>query len=389
MNTSRKPTACIVGTGFIGPAHIEALRRIGIPVAGLVERDAASAEAKARELGVARGYPSLEAALADPGIDAVHLAVPNHLHAPCAKAALAAGKHVLCEKPLALTSAESAELADLARNSGLVAAVNYNLRFYPLVHEAREQVRLGGLGRIFMAHGVYLQDWLLYDTDWSWHLEPREGGLLRVVADVGTHWMDMVSFITGLRVEAVMCDLATFHPVRRKPLGPIQTFAATGARNAERDTQPVPITSEDAAAILLRFEGGAIGTLLVSQSSAGRKNALRFEISGSEAALAWDSEEPNHLWMGLRSEPNRIILKDPSLLSAPAAGIAGFPGGHQEGYGDTLKQLFKRFYAYLEAGDLSAPRDFPTFDDGHTEMLLCDALLQSARTGTWVTVPKA
>jgi predicted dehydrogenase len=388
MTKHRKPTACVVGTGFIGPAHIEALRRIGVPVAGLVERDAATAEAKARELGVARGYPSLAAALADPGVDAVHLAVPNHLHAPCAKAALAAGKHVLCEKPLALTSQESAELAELARRSGLVAAVNYNLRFYPLVVEAREQVRKGQIGRVFMVHGAYLQDWLLYDTDWSWHLEPKEGGLLRVVADVGTHWLDMASFVTGLRVEAVMCDLATFHPVRRKPQGPVETFAAAGQKKPAGATVPVPITSEDAASILLRFEGGAIGTLLVSQSSAGRKNALRFEIAGAEAALAWDSESPNHLWMGQRSEPNRILLKDPALLSAAAAGIAAFPGGHQEGYGDTLKQLFRRFYGYLEAGDFSAPRDFPTFDDGHTEMLLCDALQESARTGAWVTVPR-
>jgi predicted dehydrogenase len=359
MTSTRRATACIVGTGFIGPAHIEALRRLGVPVAGLVERDAATAEAKAKELGVARGYPSLEAALADPGIDAVHLAVPNHLHAPCAKAALAAGKHVLCEKPLALTSAESAELAALARSSGRVAAVNYNLRFYPLVREARELVRAGRLGRTFMAHGVYLQDWLLYDTDWSWHLEPREGGILRVVADVGTHWLDMVSFITGLRVEAVMADLATFHPVRQKPLGPVETFAGTGRKRPASGTEPVPITSEDAASILLRFEGGAIGTLLVSQSSAGRKNALRFEIAGSEAALAWDSEAPNHLWLGQRSEPNRIILKDPSLLSPAAAAISGFPGGHQEGYGDTLKQLFKRFYQYYRGRRHGRAARFP------------------------------
>ena len=387
MTIARKPKACVVGTGFIGPAHIEALRRIGVEVTGLVERDPATAAAKAAELGVRQGYASLEAALADPEVDAVHLAVPNHLHAPCARLALAAGKHVLCEKPLAMTSAESAELAGLARRSGLVAAVNYNLRFYPLVHEARELVRGGRLGRPFLIHGSYLQDWLLYDTDWSWHLEPKEGGTLRVVADVGTHWLDMVSFITGLRVEAVLADLATLHPIRHKPTGPVETFAGTG--KAAADTVPVAITSEDAATILLRFEGGARGTLLVSQSSPGRKNALRFEIGGSQAALAWDSEQPNQLWLGHRSEPNQIIVKDPSLLSPAAARIAGFPGGHQEGYGDTLKQMFARFYGYIQAGDFAAPRDFPTFEDGHTEMLLCDALLQSARTGTWVEVPRA
>jgi len=386
MKATRKPKACIVGTGFIGPAHLEALRRIGIEVAGLVERDPETATAKAAELGVRKGYPSLETALADPEVDVVHLAVPNHLHAPYAKAALAAGKHVLCEKPLAMTSAESVVLADLARRSGLVAAVNYNLRFYPLVHEARELLRAGGLGRTFLVHGAYLQDWLLYDTDWSWRLDPGAGGPLRAVADIGTHWLDMVSFVTGLRVESVMADLATFHETRQRPRGPVSTFAG---RAAVADCEAVPITTEDAAVILLRFEGGARGSLTVSQVSAGRKNALSFEIDGSESALAWDSEEPNALWMGRRSEANRILLKDPALLSPSAARLSAYPGGHQEGYGDTLRNLFASYYAYLEAGDFAAPRDFPTFDDGHTEMLLCDALLRSAREGTWIDVPRA
>jgi predicted dehydrogenase len=388
MNANGKPVACIVGTGFIGPVHLEALRRNGIEVSGLVERDPETAAAKAAELGLPQGYPSLEAALADPAVDVVHLAVPNHLHAPCAKAALAAGKHVLCEKPLAMTSAESAELATLARQSGLVAAVNYNLRFYPLVHQAREMMRAGQLGRTLLVHGSYLQDWLLYDTDWSWHLDPREGGALRVVADIGTHWLDMVSFITGLRVEAVMADLATFHPIRYKPRGHVATFAATGGRPAAIEAEPVPITSEDAATILLRFEGGARGALTLSQSAAGRKNDLRFEINGSKSSLAWDSEQPNALWQGLRSEANRVLVKDPSQLFPAAARLSGYPGGHQEGYGDTLKNLFRQLYAYIQAGDFSAPRDFPTFDDGNTEMLLCDALLQSARLGAWVDVPR-
>jgi predicted dehydrogenase len=382
-----RPTACIVGTGFIGPAHLEGLRRLGIPVAGLVERDPETAAAKALELGLAKGYPSLAAALADPAVQVVHLAVPNHLHAPYAKAALAAGKHVLCEKPLAMTSAESAELVALARQSGRVAAVNYNLRFYPLVHQARELVRGGELGRPLLIHGAYLQDWLLYDTDWSWRLDPAAGGPLRAVADIGTHWLDLVAFVTGLRVEAVMADLATFHATRRKPLGPIATFAGTGARPDQTGYEEVPIHSEDAALILLRFAGGARGTLTVSQVSAGRKNALSFEIDGTESALAWNSEEPNSLWLGQRGEANRLLPKDPSLLAPAAAALSGYPGGHQEGYGDTLKNLFARFYAYLERGDLAAPRDFPTFEDGHTEMLLCDALLRSAREGAWIDVP--
>jgi len=383
-----RPTACIVGTGFIGPAHLEGLRRIGVEVAGLVERDAETATAKALELGVRNAYPSFEAALADPALAVVHLAVPNHLHAPYAKAALAAGKHVLCEKPLAMTSAESAELAALARASGRVAAVNYNLRFYPLVHQARELLRAGELGRPLLVHGAYLQDWLLYDTDWSWRLDPAAGGQLRAVADIGTHWLDLAAFVTGLRVEAVMADLATFHRTRKRPRGPVATFAGTAGQPSKNEFEPVAIASEDAALILLRFEGGARGTLTVSQVSAGRKNALSFEVDGSEAALAWNSEEPNALWIGKRSVANRLLMKDPALLAPAAAALAGYPGGHQEGYGDTLKNLFARFYAYLEAGDYTAPRDFPTFDDGHTEMLLCEALLRSAQEGTWVDVPR-
>jgi predicted dehydrogenase len=387
MKANGRPTACIVGTGFIGPVHLEALRRNGVDVAGIVERDAATAAAKAAELGVRQGYPSLEAALADPAVDVVHLAVPNHLHAPCAKAALAAGKHVLCEKPLAMTCSESAELATLARSSGLVAAVNYNLRFYPMVHEARELFRTGKLGRPFLVHGTYLQDWLLYDTDWSWRIDPAAGGPLRAVADIGTHWLDMLTFITGLQVRSVMAEFTTVHLTRQRPLDTVTTFSGDAGSPVAHAS--VPIGTEDAAVILLRFEGGARGALTVSQVSAGRKNALSFEIDGSEAAVAWDSEQPNTLWMGRRSEANRILLKDPSLLTPAAARLAGFPGGHQEGYAETLKNLFGRYYAYLRAGDFSAPRDFPTFDDGHTEMLLCDALLQSARQGCWIDVPSA
>jgi predicted dehydrogenase len=388
MKAMRRPVACIVGTGFIGPAHLEALRRNGIEVAGFVERDPSLAAAKAEEYGVPKGYASYEAALADPEVDVVHLAVPNFLHAPYAKAALAAGKHVLCEKPLAVTSAESAELAALARKSGLVAAVNYNLRFYPLIHEAREILRSGRLGAPFLIHGSYLQDWLLYESDWSWRLDPASGGKMRAVADIGTHWLDLVCFVSALRVESVFADLATFYARRRKPSGAVTTFSGAAASD-NPSYEEVAISTEDAATILLRFEGGARGALTVSQVSAGRKNALSFEIDGSKSALAWNSEEPNSLWLGERSEPNRLLMKDPSLLSPSAARLSGFPGGHQEGYGDTLKNMFARLYAYIEAGDFGAPRDFPTFDDGHREMLLCDAILRSSKEGRWVELPEA
>jgi predicted dehydrogenase len=385
MKATQKTGACIVGTGFIGPLHIEALRRNGIEIVGLVEHDAATAKEKAEKLGVRRAYASYEEALADPAVTVVHLAVPNSLHAPYAKAALRAGKHVLCEKPLATTSEESAELVALAKESGLVAAVDYNLRFYPLVHEARSLVRKGELGKLFLIHGAYLQDWLLLDTDWSWRLEPSVGGRLRSVSDIGTHWLDMVSFVTGLKIESVFADLATFYEERLKPKGPMETFSGKTEKKPG-DFERVKIHSDDAATVLLRFEGGARGSLTISQVSAGRKNSLGFEIDGSAKAIAWNSESPNSLWIGERNEANRLLMKDPSLLSPEAARLSGYPGGHQEGYGDTLKNLIGRLYAYIEAGDYSAPRDFPTFEDGHEEMLLCDAILKSSETGRWTAV---
>lgn len=385
MNHSPRPNALIVGTGFIGPAHLEALRRLAIPVAGLVERDAVTATRKANELGIDHAYASYREALADPAVQVVHLAVPNALHAPYAEAALKAGKHVICEKPLAMSSAESSRLAELARRSGTVAAVNYNLRFYPLVRETRERVARGDIGTPFLVHGAYLQDWLLLDTDWNWRLEPESGGLLRAVADIGTHWLDMVSYMTDRRIESVFADFATFHTTRRRPNGPVQTFSGSG-KKAAADLVPVSMNTEDAATILLRFEGGLRGSLVVSQVSAGRKNSLRFEIDGSAASAAWDSERPNELWLGRRDEPNLMLMKDPNLLTPAAARLVGFPGGHQEGYGDTIKQMFASVYDYIEAGDYDAPRDFPTFDDGHYEMLLCDALLASSKQGSWVPV---
>lgn len=397
MNAEGKPVACIVGTGFIGPAHLEALRRIGVEVAALVERDEKTALAKAAELGLPKGYGSYEEALADPRIDVMHLAVPNNLHAPYAKAALKAGKHVLCEKPLATSSAESAELVELARITGLVGAVNYNLRFYPLVQEARQLVRQGKLGRTFLIHGSYLQDWLLFDTDWTWRLDPATGGSLRAVADIGTHWLDMVSFVTGLAIEEVFADLPIFYDKRKRPTEPTTSFSSASTAGAagnissnSKSYEEIPITTEDAATILLRFEGGVRGSLTVSQVSAGRKNALEFEVDGSAASIAWNSEEPNSLWMGKRDEPNRLIMKDPALLSKEAARFASFPGGHQEGYPDTMKQMFSSFYSYLQAGmkagNFDAPRDFPTFEDGHREMLLCEAILQSSKEGRWVRI---
>jgi predicted dehydrogenase len=374
----------VAGTGFIGPAHVEGLRRNGIRVLGLMGSTGEKAEQKAAELNIPRAYSSLEEMLADPEVDVVHLATPNHLHHPHAKAALLAGKHVVCEKPLAMTSAESAELVQLAAEKKLVNAVNYNIRMYPLAHQARSMVQSGELGDIFIMQGSYLQDWLLLPTDWNWRLEPNLGGTLRAVGDIGSHWLDLLTFITGLRVEEVYADFKTFHSVRKKPSKPLETF--TGKMLTPDDYIDQPISTEDYATILLHYENGVHGVLTVSQVSSGRKNRLFYEINGSKSSIAWNSERPNEMWIGHRSEPNQILMKDPSLLSPEARVVTSYPGGHNEGFPDTFKQLYARVYDYILAGDFEKTPDFPTFGDGHYEMQLCEAIERSAREQRWVKI---
>ncbi len=376
----------VAGTGFIGPAHVEGIRRIGIQVLGLAENTPENARLKASELGIPRVYDSFDAMLADPDIDIIHLATPNLLHHPMAKAALTAGKHVVCEKPLAMTAAQSAELVQLAADKRLVNAVNFNIRMYPMVQQARSLVQNGQIGDLFILQGSYLQDWLLLPTDWNWRLEPDLGGTLRAVGDIGSHWLDLMTFVTGLRLEEVFADFKTFHPIRKKPSKPLETY--TGKMLLPSDYVDQPIYTEDYASILLHFEKGVRGVLTVAQVCSGRKNRLFFEISGSKSSLAWDGENPNELWIGHRAEPNQVLLKDPSLLAPEARATASYPGGHGEGFPDTFKQLYKKVYDYIFQGDFSKKPDFPTFADGHYEMVLCEAIERSAKEQAWVKIEK-
>jgi predicted dehydrogenase len=390
--------SALVGTGFIGPVHAEALRRLGRPIVGVLGSSPERSRAAAEALNVRLAYHSFDQLLADPMAGVIHLASPNRLHYEQCRQALSAGKHVVCEKPLALTSAQTAELVALAERSPGVAAVCYNVRFYPLCHEARERVQSGELGSVYHVTGSYLQDWLLYDSDFNWRVLASEGGALRAVADIGTHWLDLVTWVSGLEVQSVCADLQTFLLTRRRRRGSVETFqgklegiAAEPARpwgwpGGDRPPEVVSVDTEDYGAALLRFRGGATGAFTVSQVAAGRKNALRFEVYGSKGSLAWDSERPNELWLGRRERPNELLQRDPALLGAAARRVADYPGGHNEGFPDTFKQLFRSIYSYIEAGDLGAPRPFPTFADGHREALLCDALLASHREQRWAPV---
>lgn len=372
----------VIGSGFIGTVHIEALRRIGVRVVGLLESNPELGARRAHELGLPRAYGSMAEMLADPEVQVVHVTSPNELHHPQVREILAAGRHVVCEKPLALTSAQSAELVALAAASGLVNAVNFNIRWYPVNQHVAAMVAGGDLGDVRLVTGHYFQDWLLYDTDWNWRLESDQGGALRAVGDIGSHWLDLTSFVTGLHVEAVMADLTTFIPVRRKPTGAVQTFSTERAAQ----TVGVEIHTEDTASILLRFAGGARGSVNVSQLSPGRKNSLQYQVDGSAAAVAWDSEQPDSLWIGHRDRPNELLLRNPALLNAAGAAAARLPGGHGEGFADTFGAVFTAVYADVAAGRPSEHPRYATFAAGHEEMLIGDAVLESSRTGRWVTV---
>jgi len=372
----------VIGSGFIGTVHIEALRRIGVNVVGLLEASPEIGARRAAELGLARAYGSLADVLEDARVQVVHVTSPNELHFEQACQILAAGRHVVCEKPLAMTSAESAELVRLAASSGLVNAVNFNIRFYPLNQHVARMVRDGGIGDVRLVTGRYFQDWLLYDTDWNWRLEAERGGALRAVGDIGSHWLDLTTFLTGRRVEAVMADLATFIPVRYRPVGPVQTFSTERAA----DTVPVEIHTEDVATILLRFEGGARGCVAISQLSPGRKNSLAYQIDGTSSAVAWDSEQADQLWIGHRDRPNELLLRNPALMNAAGRAAARLPGGHVEGFADTFGALFTAIYEDVIAGHPAANPVYATFLDGHDEMLVGDAVAASARTGSWVEV---
>jgi len=373
--------AAVIGTGFIGTVHIQALRRLGVNVVGVLGSSAARAATRAGDLGVGQSYASLDELLRDAQVKVVHVTSPNHAHFEQVKQILAAGRHVVCEKPLAMTSEQSAEMVKLAEASGLVAAVCYNTRFYPLSQQARGMLQAGELGDIRFVTGHYHQDWLAKPTDWNWRLETDEGGTLRSVGDIGTHWLDLTSFITGLKVTAVNAELTTFIKERQKPKGPVETFT-----QSQGATETRKIETDDAATIMLRYDNGARGVMSTSQINVGRKNSLQWDMAGSKASAAWDSEMPDHLWIGHRDAPNQILQRAGSPMNALGTAAASLPGGHVEGFADTFFAFFRAVYADVAEGKRSPTSTYASFEDGHYEMLVCDAVLKSAKSGTWVNV---
>jgi predicted dehydrogenase len=373
----------IIGTGFMGRVHLEAIRRLGfVEVAAIAGRRIDAARSMADAFHVERVESHYDRILADPDIQAIHICTPNSLHAPIAKAALAAGKHVLCEKPLAMSTKEAQEIETLARAKNLRNCTCHNLRYYPMVQQMRSMREAGDLGEILVVQGTYSQDWLLHDTDWNWRIESDKNGPSRVMADIGSHWCDMAEHVTGQRIHSLCADLQTFHKTRKRPKVSVETFA--GKTLSPDDYELVPIDTEDFGSVIFRMGDRARGAFTASQVSAGRKNRLNIEIYGTKSSVVWDQERPDELWIGNRNANNQVLVKDPSLMKPQAQAFAELPGGHVEGYNDTFKQVFRRFYKSIENPD-TAP-EYPQFADGHRQLKILEAEMASHKTRSWVEV---
>jgi predicted dehydrogenase len=373
----------IFGTGFMGRVHLEAVRRLEfVEVAAIAGRNAEAAERLGTGFSVPKITTDYREILRDPAIDAVHICTPNAQHFPMSKDALQAGKHVICEKPLATSVEEGEELIEFAARQGVRNCVCHNLRFYPMVQQMRAMREAGDLGEIIVVQGTYFQDWLLYETDWNWRVDAKAGGPSRCMADIGSHWFDLAEHVTGLRVSSLCADLQTFHPTRKQPKRSVETFA-NKLLGAE-DYIETAVETEDFGAVIFRMGARARGSVAASQVSAGRKNRFNIEIYGTRSSVAWNQERPDELWVGHRDTGNEILIKDPSLLKPDARGYADLPGGHSEGYDDTFKQIFRRFYASIGG---ETPQ-YPQFVDGLRQLTILDAVLRSHRMRAWADVPE-
>jgi predicted dehydrogenase len=377
----------LVGPGFVGAHHIDAVRRLGfVDVVAIAASSEASARKKADAFDVPKAYGSYEALAADPDVHVVHNTTPNYLHVPVILAALAHDKHVVSDKPLAVSSADARRLLDAAHAAGVVHAVTFNYRGNPLVQQARAMIEADEIGDVHFVHGAYLQDWLLQPTDFSWRLEPDKGGASSAMGDIGSHWCDLVQHVTGRRIVEVLADLTTVIGTRMKPATATEAFATAG----DDARQPVKIESEDLATILVRFEGGAKGSVSVGQVCAGHKNGLWFEVNGRRASLRWLQERQNELWIGRRDGPNATLLKDPSLVGDAARAYIHLPGGHQEAWADAFCNVMRDVYGHIAAGKKMSdrrPPAFASFEDGYHSACVVDAVLESHRRGAvWTRV---
>jgi predicted dehydrogenase len=375
----------LIGTGYIGVVHLEILRRLGgVEVVALADPNGDLARRTAERFGVAKVYADAASLIADPEIEVVHDCAPNNAHFDINAGAIRAGKEVLSEKPLALDSGESGALVELAEKHGALTAIDFCYRYYPVVQEAAARARRGDLGVVRAFVGHFLQDWLLFETDYSWRLDPAVAGRANVVADLGSHWCDLVQFVTGQKIVEVMAELHTCVPKRLKPTGGVLSFGAGRAG----ETEEVAITLDDYAALFLKLENGARGNFTTCQAAAGRKVDIEFQIFGSKESYAWSHVHPNALWIGHREKANEVFYESSSLQEEGTRRYAALPTGHPMGYHDAVYNLFRDFYEAVAAKRDGKPyrANFPDFRTGHEMMRIVDAAVASDRSGRWVKV---
>jgi predicted dehydrogenase len=377
----------LVGAGFVGPHHLEAVRRLGfVDVVAIAGSSDATARKKADALFVPKAYGSYQALLDDPDVHVVHNATPNYLHYPVNAAAIARGKHVVSDKPLAMTAAEAKKLRDQATKAGIIHAVTFNYRGNPLVQQARHMIASGEIGKPHFVRGHYLQDWLLKDTDYSWRLEPDKGGASSALGDIGSHWCDLAQHVSGLGITEVLADITTVIPRRKRPKGSREAFQVT---SGSEDYELVDIEVEDLASVLVRFDNGARGSFSVGQVCAGHKNDLILEVCGAKSAIIWRQEHQNELWVGHRDQANETLQKDPSLMGGEVSRYAHLPGGHQEAWADAFCNLMRDIYGFIAAGRKPSdprPPAFATFEDGYRANCIVEAILASAKKERWTKV---
>lgn len=375
----------LIGTGFIGAVHIDALRRIGgLELVAVAEATPQLAEQKAREYFIPKAYGNYEDLINDPEIEVVHNCTPNNMHLAVNSKIIEAGKHIFSEKPLAMNAQESRQLLDLLKRHPVIHGVNFNYRMYPLVQDMKYKIANGDLGNIWMVHGSYLQDWLFYDTDFNWRIEPEISGRTRAIGDLGSHWCDLVQSVTGLKIVQVMADFSTVYPVRKKSKS-LETFQAASESNQYERKE---VKTEDWATVMVRFDNGAKGVFSVSEVCAGRKCLFNVEINGSRESYYWNQEEGDQMWIGRRDGPNQKVFRDPNALSPGARSFTIAPAGHPEGWLDAIKGNISAYYHFLmEKKNLATDRpNFATFEDGHDIMCITDAIALSNETGAWQDV---
>lgn len=374
----------IAGAGMMGQAHIDALRRIPwVEVVAVADSHGKPLEAMEQSQGMPRFYTDWNQMLQETKPDAVHVCLPNVLHYEACKKAIEAGCHVFCEKPLAMGVAQGEELCRLAQKHHVGTGINFNYRHNAAVREIRERILSQDAGSIYLVHGSYLQDWLMYDTDYSWRLDPKENGASRAIADIGSHWFDTVQYATGRKIISVFATTFTAITQRKKPVGQVQTFQQV----KERDGIMVPVHTEDGAVIQLRLDNGVLGALVVSQVSGGHKNALNLEVDCSSYSMVWNQEDADKLWVSSRRQGKQIIYTSPSTLQGGAREYDCLPEGHAGNWRDALLHSIKSFYLSICDGSyVGEAHDYATFRDGCNIMRLVDACLESSQKGCWIDI---